>query len=1164
MTSILITAARRAAAAIALAVLGIPFPAVAQVWTVNGCSGCHGAPPTIANSSGSGSFTLGFGESWMTTSTSSDTTPLLNRVHAAGTAQGVAAMQNLTAGEADSVFAYFVQVRDGTASGSAPSVGSGKVGVAKSVNFSFTLTNYRNVATTFTVDTSGGAASDYSVQSFSASGAAGCAGTTLPAASSISGVSCTITGTVSFTPSVIGARSTTLTAALTSTFAGQAVNVYGLSGTGVLPNIAISPSSKSFIAKVGGTAQQAFIISNSSSVALDLTSITVSPSPQYTRNGGDCATAGSSNVAAGDSCTVIVQFAPTAAGAAPAGTLSIGHDADNVSSPATASLTGTGTVSAVSLSAGTLAFGNSQLGVAKTLNGAVTLTNTGNADLVFPANPFAFSGSNPGDFSFGGTCGGATVTPGNSCSLNGTFTPGGLGSRSATLTISSDASNGSQNILLSGTGVALPEPVVTFPASDFPDTVIGATASQTRQVTIVNNRTLDIGYTVANTTDFNVQTESCPTKVVPGGGGSCTVTWRFQPQLAGGETLRTANVTFNFTGTGGNPAPTSVVGSLAGNALLPLGAQASLAPSAGFGLPSTSSTLLSNRSTSAITLSTLAFSGAAAADYSLDATNGCTAGLSLASGTSCTLVLRFNPSAGGTRNATLTITHNALGSPQAIALNGSATQAAIQLSSFALTFPSTALNASASQSITVANNGTQALNFSAFDVAGAAAGDYTRSGDCAVGTPLAVAPAQCTVTITFQPTALGTRSASLTIQSDASNGPATVTLTGTGVPIPAPQVTLAPTALDFGTQTVGNPYPARTIRLSNSGNADLHSTSVVVEGGAFATSSTCPGTLVPGAGCDVQIQFAPVVANTDYTGTLRVVSDAAGSPHTALLTGRGSVATLAALTWSPLVAQIDFGTVSAGTLSTAETATLRNDGPGGATLTVLNAIGADATSFAITGGTCAVGATLFEGQTCTVSVQFAPSVAGARTATLQVASTGSFPPTLTLRGTGLGGPTPGMSLSAAALSFATTRVGAQSLPAELTLSSNGSGSLQVTALAVDGPYTVQNRTCASVPFTLPAGSECTVSVSFAPQAAGTIAGALRVTTSASATPTEVALSGQGEPAPDLSSGGCSIATGESLLDPTLWVLVLLAVGVLAHRHHARTMRRGGRSGRGRS
>lgn len=1158
MTRILITAAKRAAAAIALAVLGIPFSAMAQVWTANGCSGCHGAPPTIAASSGSGSYVIGVGESWMTTSTSSDTTPLLNRVHAAGTAQGVAAMQNLTAGEADSVFAYFVQLRDGTVSGSAPSVGSGKVGVAKSVNFSFTLTNYRDAATSFTVGVSGGSSGDYSVQSFSASGAAGCTGTTLPAASSISGVSCTISGTVDFTPSAVGSRTTTLTAALTSSPSAQTRNVYSLSGTGVLPNIAISPTSRSFTAKVGETDDQTFTISNSSSVVLDLTSITVSPSPQYTRNGGTCTTAGTSNVAAsGGSCTVIVRFAPTAAGAAPAGTLSIGHDADNVSSPATASLSGTGTIPTISLSTSTVAFASSQLGVAKVLNGAITVTNTGNADLVFPASPFALSGANPSDFSFGGTCASATVTAGNTCTINGTFTPGGLGSRTATLTISSDASNGSQNVTLSGTGVALPEPTVTFPSTDFPSTVIGETASQTRQVTIQNDRTLDISYSVANTTDFNVQSESCPTRVVPGGGGSCTVTWRFQPQLTGGETRRTANVTFSFTGTGGNAAPSNVIGVLAGQALLPLGAPTSLAPSAGFGIPSTTSTLLSNRSVSAITLSTLVFSGAASADYSLDATNGCTAGMSLASGSSCTLVVRFNPSAGGTRNATLTITHNALGSPQAIALNGSATQGAIQLSSFALTFPSTALNASAQQSITVQNSGTQALNFSAFNLTGAALGDYTRSGDCAVGTPLAVS-AQCTVTLTFQPTALGTRSASLTIQSDASNGPATVTLTGTGVPIPAPQVTLTPTGLDFGTQTVGNPYPARTIRLSNSGNADLHTSSVVVEGGAFATSSTCPGTLAPGAGCDVQIQFAPLIANTDYTGTLRVVSDAAGSPHTAPLVGRGSVATLAALTWSPLVAQVDFGTVSAGTLSAAQTVTLSNQGPGGVTLTVLNAVGTDATAFAVTGGTCAVGGTLFEGQTCTVQVQFAPAMAGARSAQLQVASTGSFPPTLSLVGTGLGGPTPGVALSLSTLDLGPTRVGAQSVPGEVVLSSNGSGSLQVTALAADGPFTVQTKTCPALPFTLPAGGQCSLTVAFVPQAQGGATGSLKVTTSASSVPTEIPLSGQGEAAPDLSSGGCSIAEGDTLADPTLWTLVALAVLVLWRRRAA-----AGRGARGR-
>ena len=930
-----------------------------------------------------------------------------------------------------------------------------------------------------------------------------------------------------------------------------------LNGTGERPNFAISPTSFAFVGKIGTTVSQTFTVSNTSSVAvLDLTSIAVAPSSHYTRTGGTCATAGTNNVGTNGTCTITVQFAPDALGAAPAGTLTIGHNADNVASPSTTNLSGTGTQATLSASSTALDFGTVQLGVPKSLP-AITITNTATAPtatLVFSTDPTAGAartGAGKDDYSVASTCSPGTPVAANNgtCTITVTFTPTVLGSRPATLTVASDATNSPLVVSFAGTGTALPEPVVTFPASDFPDTVIGATAAQTRQVTIVNNRTLDIGYTVANATDFNVQAESCGTRVVPGNGGSCTVTWRFQPQLAGGETRRTANVTFNFTGTGGNPAPTSVPGVLAGRALMPLGAPSSLAPSAGVGLPATASTLLSNRSASAVTLSALAFGGAAAAEYSLDATNGCGVGTAIASGSSCTLVVRLDPAAGGTRNATLTITHNAIGSPQSITLNGSATQGAIQLSSFALTFPSTALNATAAQSITVGNNGTQALNFSAFDLAGAAAGDYTRSGDCAVGTPLAVG-AQCTVTLTFHPAALGSRSASLTIQSDASNGPATVTLTGTGVPIPAPQVSLTPASLDFGSQTVGNLYPARTIRLSNSGNADLHTTSVVVEGGAFATSSTCPATLTPGAGCDVQILFAPLVANTDYTGTLRVVDDAAGSPHTAPLTGRGSVATLAAMTWSPLVTAFDFGTVSAGALSATQTATLLNQGPGGVTLTVLNAVGPDASAFAITGGTCAVGGTLFEGQSCTVVVQFAPSQAGVRHAELQVASTGSFPPTLALTGTGLGGPAPGVALSVATMDLGATRVGAQSAPGEITLSSTGSGALRVTALEVDGPFAVQAKTCPALPFTLPAGATCTLGVTFVPQAQGGAAGALKVTTSASATPTEVALSGQGEAAADLSSGGCSIADGDTLADPTLWTLAVLAAALLWRRRRA--------------
>lgn len=1110
------------------------------------CSGCHGTagtatPPRLPSQSSN--ILLGAD---LSDSCASNASCSLRTVILGNASMGAGVSGQFTNAELDAVRLYLLQVRNAEVTNTAPSFASTVVGQTTTDTFTVTIRNYRGSITGFSgainysFSTSG---ADYSIVS-APGGTCAATGSTTP-------TSCAVNVTVQFAPSAAGTRNGSLNVNVTPAIGTDPDPVndsIALSATGIaaVPGFNITPSSRTFTAKVGQTATQSFTISNPGTAALDLTSFNFS-SAVYTRSGSStCSTA--VNVAAGGNCTLTVTFAPVAAGTANA-TLTVNHN--GASSPDSVDLFGTGTVPILSSNVATLDFQNSQVGVPRAAPAAITLTNTGSAALVFSATPFTVGGTHPADFSFSGTCAGATVAPGNTCTLNGTFTPAATGARSATLTINSDASNVLPAITLAGTGVALPEPVVTFPATDFPDTVIGGTAAQTRQVTISNDRTLDIGYSVANTTDFNVQSESCPTRVVPGGGGSCTVTWRFQPQLAGGETRRTANVTFNFTGTGGNPSPTSVVGGLAGRALLPLGAPTSLAPSAGFGLPTTVSTLLSNRSASALTLSALAISGTAAADYSLDATNGCPVGLALTSGSSCTLVVRFNPSTGGARNATLTITHDALGSPQAIALNGSATQGAIQLSTFALTFPSTALNASAAQSITVQNNGSQALNFSAFDLAGAAAGDYTRSGDCAVGTPLAIG-VQCTLTITFAPTALGTRSASLTIQSDASNGPATVTLTGTGVPIPAPQVSLTPTGLDFGTQTVGNLYPARTIRLSNAGNADLHTASVAVEGTAFATSSTCPGTLAPGAGCDVQIVFTPLAANTDYTGTLRVVSDAPGSPHTAPLAGRGSVATLAALTWSPLVSELNFGTVSSGALSAPQTATLLNQGPGGVTLTVLNAVGADAAAFAVTGGTCAVGASLFEGQSCTVVVQFAPSTAGARQAQLQVASSGSFPPALALTGTGLGGPAPGAALSATTLDLGTVRAGAQSAPSEIVLSSTGSGALRVTAWSADAPFTVAAKSCPGVPFTLPAGSECTLTVSFAPNASGDLQGALTVTVDANPPTLQVALSGRGEPAADLSSGGgCSMASGDSATDPTLWTLVLLAALVLLARRRAR-------------
>ncbi len=935
-------------------------------------------------------------------------------------------------------------------------------------------------------------------------------------------------------------------------------------GTTPSPSFSRSPSTLTFSSRLGQTDGGTVTISNlaGASANLVITSLTFSRS-EFTRS-GTCVIGGS-GLAAGGSCTVNITYTPSALGAQNA-TLTIGHN--DTGSPANVTLNATGTQSLISPTAASLPFSNVQQGNARLLTQSVT--NTGTTTLNFtsplPSSPAALSGANASDFSVSGCA--SPVFAGLSCTLNITFTPSGLGARAATLTVNSDATNGPLVVSLTGNGVVLPEPTVTSPASDFPDTVINQVSAQTRTITVNNPRMNAIVYSVAAIPDFAIAAESCPTRNVPGG-GACTLTISFRPLIGAGEGRRTGSYAFTFTGTGGNPAPDPGSASVAGNALLPLQQSApSINAAAVVGSPTTSSVVLTNRASTSITLGTLVYSGAAAGDYSLAATNGCTAGLVLAPSTNCTLVTRFNPATAGTRNATLTITHNAAASPQTVQLLGTATpapQGRIELSAAAFAFADTQLASTSALTVTAHNGGDLALNFSAFTIAGAHAGDFSRAGTCAVGIALPI-NADCTVVVTFGPTALGTRAAMLSIASDASNGTAVLALTGVGVPIPAPQVSLTPATVDFGTQTIGGLYPSRRVRLVNSGTADLAVASIAVSGAGFANASAaaCPAVLVPAAACDIDIAFAPSAAAA-FTGTVTVTSNAAGSPHGTALSGAGSAAAIPVVTYVPMVSTLDFGSVSAGSLSAIQTVTIQNQGPGGVTLTVLNAIGPDAASFSVVGGTCSLASPLFEGASCTVDIRFAPGSAGSKTASVQVASTGSFPPVLTLTGVGLAGPNPSFAVSETALAFSQTRVGSESLPATVRLTSSGSGVVTVTAMTVTGPYAVASTTCPALPFTLAAGNECTIAVSFKPNGEGTSAGTLRITTDAAPATREIALSGSGEAQADVTDGGgCTIGDGTSPLDPTLWLTVLAAIAWLWRRERVQPRRqaRHGRAARG--
>jgi len=145
------------------------------------------------------------------------------------------------------------------------------------------------------------------------------------------------------------------------------------------------------------------------------------------------------------------------------------------------------------------------------------------------------------------------------------------------------------------------------------------------------------------------------------------------------------------------------------------------------------------------------------------------------------------------------------------------------LSPTSLTFASQNVGStSAAQTITLSNGGTAALTITSI----AASGDYAQTNTC--GTSVA-AGANCTISVTFTPTAAGTRTGTITVTDNAAGSPQTASLTGTGTAV-GPSAALSPTSLTFASQTVGTTSAAQAITLSNGGTAALTITSIAASG----------------------------------------------------------------------------------------------------------------------------------------------------------------------------------------------------------------------------------------------------------------------------------------------------------------------------------------------
>jgi Abnormal spindle-like microcephaly-assoc'd, ASPM-SPD-2-Hydin/Beta-propeller repeat len=194
--------------------------------------------------------------------------------------------------------------------------------------------------------------------------------------------------------------------------------------------------------------------------------------------------------------------------------------------------------------------------------------------------------------------------------------------------------------------------------------------------------------------------------------------------------------------------------------------------------------------------------------------------------------------------------------------------------------------ASAPQTVTITNNNNVTVTFSSIAISGTNSADFSKATDTC--SPSVAAGAQCTVSVTFTPSAPATLNevATLVFTDSDVNSPQNVSLSGSGSAT-APGVGLAPTTLAFGNQLVNTTSAAKTVTLTNTGNAALTISSITPSGDFAVSNNPCGASLAAGANCMISVTFTPTVAGA-RTGTLTITDNAGGSPQMVSLTGTGT------------------------------------------------------------------------------------------------------------------------------------------------------------------------------------------------------------------------------------------------------------------------------------
>lgn len=632
---------------------------------------------------------------------------------------------------------------------------------------------------------------------------------------------------------------------------------------------------------VGSVTNLVFTLTNNSSHAVTPGAATIGGGGEATITMNNCTGV---SIAAAGTCTINVQFAPTASG-----TYSDQLQVLETNGIARINVTARALTAAnFTFTPATADLGSALAGSANGGTQVYTLTNNGQT----AGNSTLVTTGASADFTQTTTCG-ATLAPAASCTVTVKFTPpAGETTGAKTVTITT----GGKSVTATGTVVNTGGFLITPSTQGFDDTVSGAT-SAAHTFTIVNSaataQTIAPALAGTDAGQFAISANTCPVgPATLAAGGQCTVTVVFKPTSAG---LKQAQVA---TGSG----YAAISGKGLGPAALALNGRATAT-----GAINCANCTTFNYGTTAVgdtvnEIYTVTNSGdvaSAALTTSVDgndptqfvvSANGCN-GTAVAPGASCSVTVSYKPTQVGNKTATFHV------GAFNVALSGNGVSQAILgiTPSAPQTLPDQPVGHAAGFVDFSIHNGGDVATSSNLDISLDNTKDYTFGvapavTNCVTNAPLA-ANGTCIVRVLFAPTTLGSDKTTLTVSASvgaAGTSTVTNTITANGLT----NITVSPASSDFGTVAAGSASAtATTITFSNAADSQsgiLHT----VLGGTGATSfsiiqDNCTGQTLAATGmanstCTISVKFTPQTAGAK-TATI-VLEGAAGTP-TATLNG---------------------------------------------------------------------------------------------------------------------------------------------------------------------------------------------------------------------------------------------------------------------------------------